>query len=162
MNEGKWLSKERLYNIYRGMKSRCYYEKNNRFINYGGRGIKVCDEWKNNYLKFKEWALNNGYDETINKYECSLDRIDVNGDYEPSNCRWVSYKIQMNNKRNNRLINYNGRIETIANWSRITGISVGAILYRINHNWDVKKILELKPIVGRNQYKESTQEVQMR
>lgn len=90
--------KERLYKVWGGMMARCYREYTNGFKNYGGRGIKVCDEW-HDYMKFKEWAESSGYDKYAKYGQCTLDRIDVNGDYSPLNCRWVPLSKQMENKR---------------------------------------------------------------
>lgn len=93
--------KSRLYSVWHGMKKRCYCKTDKAYCNYGGRGISVCEEWKNDYLSFEKWAFRNGYDENAKQGECTLDRIDVNGNYEPTNCRWVSMKVQQNNRRNN-------------------------------------------------------------
>ena len=89
---------QRLYNIWCNMKQRCNDANHKSYANYGGRGIKVCDEW-NDFGKFCAWAILNGYDENAPYGECTLDRINVNGDYEPSNCRWANMLIQRHNQR---------------------------------------------------------------
>lgn len=90
---------ERLYNVWNGMKTRCTNPNAKSYRAYGGRGITVCDEWLHNFPAFQEWAITHGYDETAPFGECTIDRIDVNGNYEPSNCRWVSMEVQQTNKR---------------------------------------------------------------
>lgn len=93
------MTNDRLYNVWQGMKQRCYYSKHNHYKDYGGRGIIICDEWKNNFNAFYNWAISHGYDKNAKRNQCTIDRIDVNGNYEPSNCRWVSQSIQNLNKR---------------------------------------------------------------
>ena len=93
------------------MKERCYNPNNKNFQHYGGRGITVCNEW-HNFLLFYNWAMTNGYSDNL-----TIDRIDVNGNYEPSNCRWVTMSEQANNKRNNRLLTYNGKTQTMTQWA---------------------------------------------
>lgn len=94
---------KRLYRIWCCMKQRCYNKNLKAYKDYGGRGIQVCDEWINNYRKFESWSLKNGYDDTL-----TIDRINNNGNYEPSNCRWVTREMQSKNKRNNVYVTYKG------------------------------------------------------
>lgn len=131
---------EHLYTIYCSMKSRCQNSKNEHYKFYGGKGIKVCDEWKTDYSNFREWALKNGYSP-----ELSIDRIDVNGNYEPNNCRWVTKQEQANNKTNNDFIEYQGEIHTIAEWARIKGLSYYSLYQRIKvHKWDIERAMTQK------------------
>ena len=134
-------SKTRLYEVWHRMKERCYREKHKSYPEYGGRGITICEEWKNSYVAFRDWALANGYDENAEYMVCTLDRIDVNGNYEPSNCRWVSMKVQCNNKRNNHTLTYNGETHTIAEWAEITGIQHCTLSRRLKKGWSVEKTL---------------------
>ena len=90
--------KSRLYNVWVGMRQRCNDKNHKSYKNYGGRGIRVCEEW-DDFESFEAWALDNGYDKDAPYGECTLDRIDVNGNYEPSNCRWVDAATQARNKR---------------------------------------------------------------
>lgn len=95
------LYKSRLYYVWHNMKDRCYNPNSTSYKNYGGRGIKVCDEWRNSFKSFHAWAYSNGYDETAPRGQCTLDRIDNDGNYEPSNCRFADAKTQANNQRKN-------------------------------------------------------------
>ena len=132
-------SYSRLYTIWIGMKQRCYYEKHKHFKHYGGRGIVVCDEWKNDFQTFYDWAITNGYADNL-----TIDRKDANGNYEPSNCRWATMKAQGNNKRSNHSLELNGEIHSISEWSRITGIPNSTIYNRLKAGWTIDKILSKK------------------
>lgn len=111
----------RLYGAWQHMLGRCYNSSDNSYSNYGGRGIKVCEDW-HDYASFKEWALNSGFDIHKNGQEQSIDRIDVNGNYEPHNCRWVDNYVQANNKRNNIRLIIDERAYTYNELVNITGI----------------------------------------
>jgi hypothetical protein len=122
------------------MKERCQCETNPNYSNYGGRGITVCEEWKDNFQTFYVWAMSSGYSTDL-----TLDRINVNGNYEPSNCRWYTRKEQNFNKRNNRILSFNGKTQTLQEWSEETGVSYTTLLYRIEHGWKLEAALTLQP-----------------
>lgn len=111
----------RIYNVWHTMKERCYVPTQTSYKNYGERGIKVCEEWQE-FIPFMEWSYANGYDENAKRGECTLDRIDPDGDYCPENCRWVSWDIQANNKTVNVYIEYQGIVDTLSNHARRAGI----------------------------------------
>lgn len=85
------------------MKARCYNENNNVYKFYGAKGVRVCDEWLNDFQSFRDWAMANGYDPHAPRGECTIDRVDPYGDYSPDNCRWVSMEVQRGNKRRDRV-----------------------------------------------------------
>jgi len=126
-------SKTRLYNIWSHILDRCENQNSKEYRIYGGRGIKVCEEWHDLDVFF-EWALANGYDDNL-----TIDRINVNGNYKPSNCRWATRKTQNNNTRRNHVIEYNGERKTLAQWSEILGIDYKVLTYRIHHGWSTEK-----------------------
>lgn len=138
------LSHSRIWGKWRGMIRRCENPNHHQYKNYGGRGIKVCDEW-HSLEKFAEWAFSKGFDDSKGRYDCTLDRIDVNGDYCPENCRWISTKENCNNKTNNLWLEYNGERHTLQEWSDITGVKRSTIKYRITHGWPIKDALLLEP-----------------
>lgn len=137
----------RLYGIWLGMKTRCYNGNAEAYEHYGGRGITVCEEWLHDYLNFKEWAMANGYAENL-----TIDREDVNGNYEPSNCRWVEWEYQCNNKRNSRRYEYNGKLYSIKELAKMAGTSYGCMKRRLNvYGWSVEDAVAIESKPGNNQ-----------
>lgn len=129
----------RLYNIWRGMKKRCLLITDKDYKNYGGRGIKICSEWLN-YENFRSWALSNGY-----QYNLTIDRIDVNGNYCPENCRWATVKEQGQNTRFNRKIALGGKTQCVAAWCDELNISRHLVYDRLHHGWSPESAL-LTPV----------------
>lgn len=139
-------SHSRIYNVHRAMMGRCYNPNAHEYENYGGRGIEVCEEW-HDFKNFLEWAMKNGYDENSKKQsECTLDRIDHNGNYEPSNCRFVPMKTQQRNRRSNVMITYNGETHCMSEWAEIAGIRYGTFVKRLQAGWSMEKAMN-KPSV---------------
>ena len=134
----------RLYIVWCNMKGRCYNPNNKRYANYGARGITVCEEWRENFGAFKEWAEKNGYKVDAKRGENTIDRINNDKDYCPENCRWVSNKQQANNKSTNIFITYKSRTKTIAEWSEEIGLKPDTIKNRIKKGWSIEKTFETK------------------
>ena len=134
-------SKSRLFRVWEGIKQRCLNPNSSEYKNYGGRGIGICDEWLD-FETFYEWATNNGFIEDVSKGQNTIDRIDVNRNYEPGNCRFVDMKVQSNNTRRNRYITFNNKTQTISQWARELGIKPNTLLARINdYHWAIEKAL---------------------
>lgn len=104
----------------------------------------MCEEWRNDFSTFYDWAMANGYDENAERGECTLDRINVNGNYEPSNCRWASVVEQANNRRGNRMVAAFGETKTMAQWARDAGISYNTFAQRIEDGWSPEEALTIK------------------
>lgn len=137
---------EKIYNVWKQMKHRCNCTENdyNHYKNYGGRGIKVCDEWNKSFEAFRDWAYANGWNEE-NMYSSgrnmlTVDRIDNNGDYCPENCRIITHKEQQYNKRNTRYITLNGTRYTYKDLMELTGLPLTTIKGRIRHNWTFEEL----------------------
>lgn len=124
-------SKSKIRGVYKEMKARCNNPNNKEYKNYGQRGIKVCDEWNQEYgfKSFYDWAMANGYSEGL-----SIERIDVNGNYEPSNCCWIEKNRQASNTRKNKYLTYKGITHTYAQWGRIVGCDYHMIERRLRDN----------------------------
>ena len=126
-------SHTRLYNVWISMKARCNNEHDRRYADYGGRGITYCDEWSD-FARFEEWAMSNGYDENAAFGECTLDRIDADGNYEPSNCRFVDLTTQANNQRRLKKYEVHGESHTMGEWARIYGMNYQTLSSRIHRS----------------------------
>lgn len=131
------MSKTRLFSIWRSMKSRCYIKSCGGYENYGGRGIEVCKEWKEHFESFRDWALENGYTDKL-----SIDRIDVNGNYEPSNCQWITMLEQQSNKTTSHFITYKNKTLTLSQWGRELNIPTSTIYNRLRKNYSLDKVFE--------------------
>lgn len=137
-------SNTRAYNIWLSIKNRCLLPTSRAYKYYGERGISICDEWRDDFSVFYEWLLNNGYHEPEDDSRNTLftvDRIDIDGNYEPSNCRLVSMTEQANNKRNNRYETYNGETHTIAEWARMRGMPYKSFCNRLYRGWSFERIM---------------------
>jgi hypothetical protein len=135
------LSKSRVYKIYRSMIQRCYNPNAHAYEIYGGRGIKICDEWidkKEGFVRFYNWSMNNGYSDNL-----TIDRINVNGNYEPNNCKWSTMKDQQNNKRTNTLIEIDGEIKNIRQWADEFGLTHALISQRLKSGVVGRDLLKL-------------------
>lgn len=137
-------TKTRLYSIWATMKARCYNVNNTKYTRYGGRGITICNEWKNDFQIFYDWSMKNGY-----KQNLSIDRINNDGNYEPSNCRWVTNSIQANNRKSTRLFKYKEKNKTLREWSDDLNINFQTLASRIVRRWTLEDTL-FTPVRGRN------------
>lgn len=115
----------RIYRIWIQMKIRCFKINDSHFKDYGARGITVCEEWLDDFKSFHDWAISNGYADNL-----TIDRIDVNGNYCPENCRWATAYEQTKNRRNTVFVEYDGDVHTLNEWSKITGIGYQTLFYR--------------------------------
>ena len=112
------MSRTKLYHVYYGIIERCYNEKCDSYKHYGGRGIRVCEEWRNDFLMFNAWAKESGYEEGL-----TIEREDVNGNYEPSNCKWITQAEQANNTRCTVLLTHEGKTMNLNQWAKHLGIN---------------------------------------
>lgn len=127
----------KLYECWHHMKERCYLKNFHGYFNYGGRGITMCDEWKNDFITFRDWAISNGYKDGL-----TIERIDVNGNYCPENCRWITMKEQQRNKRNTFYVTYKGVTKPLVEWSEVLNISYYTLRERlVGMDWSIEKTL---------------------
>lgn len=134
-------SNTKLYGVWLAMRNRCNNPSVDAYPDYGGRGIKVCDEWNDNFQTFRDWAYASGYAPDKDGHDCSIDRIDTNGDYEPSNCRWIGGVAQANNRRSNRLYTYSGVTHNIKEWADLYGLPYQRLHQRLKAGWSIEKAL---------------------
>lgn len=127
----------RLYITYAGMKDRCYNKNCKKYKNYGGRGIKICQEWLDDFLNFKEWTITHGYTD-----ELTIERIDVNGNYCPENCKWIEPKMQAYNKTNSHYVYYKNEKMTVGELAKKTEVPYDFVLYRAYKNMPLDNIAE--------------------
>lgn len=134
---------KRLYGVWAAIVQRCENPNAKSYKNYGGRGIKMCRQWRNDFSAFEGWAISAGYDEHAPQGVCTIDRIDNNGDYCPENCRWTTYKVQSNNRRNNRVLVCDGESHTLQEWAELLGIQDCILRDRIfKLGWDEETALK--------------------
>ena len=131
---------KRLYNIWSHIKCRCFDPKDKYFKNYGGRGINMCDNWKYSFSSFVTWAKQNGYSS-----ELTIERINVDGDYTPGNCRWATRREQNRNKRDNIFLTYNGETLCLSDMANKYGVSYQNLRYRLKKGWSIEAALFTKP-----------------
>ena len=130
----------KLYRVWVHMRERCRCPNTKNYERYGGRGISVCDDWENSFICFRDWALSHGYKDGL-----TLDRIDNDCNYEPSNCRFVGYDIQNNNFSRNKKVTYNGKTLSLSQWSRLTGIHRNTLDYRFRMGWNPENMFNDAP-----------------
>ncbi len=144
MKRNKYPQKEykRIYGIYHGMKKRCLNSDSPRYKDYGGRGIKICSEWLESIDNFIEWSYQNGYKDNL-----TIERKDVNGNYCPENCEWITLRAQARNKRQNVIVEYKEKKQTLVEWCEELGLKYDPIHNRIHNGWPVSMAFE-KPLAS--------------
>lgn len=128
------LCKTRLYGIWKSIRKRCYCTTTRGYKYWGGRGIKLCDEWKDDFLSFYNWAINNKYNDSL-----TIDRINNSGNYEPSNCRWVTQSTQNKNRSSCNFYTFNNESHLLTEWEKILNIPYSCLRGRIKKGWSIEK-----------------------
>ena len=134
VNKTHGMTNTPLYKTWKNIKTRCYNHKCQKYKNYGGKGISMCKEWLDDFMSFYKWSNENGYETGL-----TIDRIDVDGNYEPNNCRWVNWKTQQRNKSNNVYVEFNGKKVCLKEYAELKGISYDKARYEVKHCGKVKK-----------------------
>lgn len=134
----------RLHRIWAGIKERCFNKNDIHYKRYGGRGITMCNSWKENFICFYNWAIENGYKDTL-----TIDRINNDYNYCPENCRWASKEQQARNRKNNKFFNFNKETHCASEWEKILGFPRCTIYNRTKLGWNFEKIVTT-PIKGKN------------
>ena len=133
------LRHTRLYRIWSNIKTRCYNVNDPHYERWGARGVGMCDEWRNDFKSFYDWSISKGYSD-----ELTIDRINSNGNYEPTNCRWVTLAENNRNKPHVRYITHNGKTQTIGQWTKELGLGKETIRERLKRGWS-----ETEALIGR-------------
>lgn len=136
-NKTHGMSNYRLYRTWAHMKERCLNKNVGNYSDYGGRGITICEEWKD-FSKFSEWAMSSGYSDKL-----TIERIDNNKGYSPDNCRWITLFDQASNKRSNHLVTINGKTDTVTNWARRFGMRPELVFSRLHKGWSEYEALTI-------------------
>lgn len=130
------LSKHPLFTSWIGMRNRCYFEKHNRFEHYGGSGIEVCPEWRDDFMAFYNWGIANGWEKGL-----SIDRKENDKNYCPDNCQFSTVPEQNNNRTSCVFLAFNGQTKNISQWAKFTGTNYGTMCKRIKMGWCVQDII---------------------
>jgi hypothetical protein len=141
------MSGTKLHWVWKAMHQRCLNVNCKDYKNYGARGISIASAWAD-FSAFYQWCISTGYEEGL-----TIERIDVNGDYEPSNCGWIDNVDQALNTRKVRLLTYNNQTKPLTIWAKEVGISPSTIKGRLRRGWTIEKALTVKPVIGRNQHR---------
>lgn len=139
------LNTHALYRRYYSMLDRCYNANCKTYNRYGGRGITVCDEWKNNFQAFYDWAISTGWSK-----ELAIDRVNNDGNYEPSNCRWATDKMECRNRSSNKIIEFNNNKKCVAEWCEIYNVTQHVFYNRRRNGWSIEEALTTPPM--KNQF----------
>lgn len=138
-SHGVWSSHKRLYDIWTGMMARCTRPEQAGYVRYGARGIQVCTDW-HDVVAFRDWAIAAGYQDDL-----TIDRLDNTGNYEPENCRWVSWKEQALNRCSNHVITFQGESLCMSEWAGRLGVKRGIVYYRLKRGWPIARALTEAP-----------------